>query len=189
MNAAACSWRVRTSWIDDLRIDSTISRFSSPGIPKIRSTPSFSRAAISRSEPLNMKCLPYPRVAGLESQHFDIPHVGQRTKLVLNGLRQHLIHAHNGDGILLGGLAAQVKSRNIDIGFPQYGSQRADETRLVQVIDQEHHRMEVRFQGHALHFDDLRGSRVHYTGQRPPAPSREHLDPDQRSIDRGGFAS
>src|SRR6202011_4105851 len=52
MNAAACSWRVRTSWIDDLRIDSTTSRFSSPGIPKIRSTPSFSRAAISTSEPL-----------------------------------------------------------------------------------------------------------------------------------------
>src|SRR6201994_1766613 len=52
MNAAVCSWRVRTSLIDDLRIDSTTSRFSSPGMPKIRSTPSFSKAATSRSEPL-----------------------------------------------------------------------------------------------------------------------------------------
>src|ERR1700684_1703548 len=57
MNAAACSWRVKMSSIDDLRMDSTISRFSSPGIPKIRSTPSFSRAATSRSEALNMSCL------------------------------------------------------------------------------------------------------------------------------------
>ena len=30
---------------------STTSRFSSPGIPKIRSTPSFSSAATSRSDP------------------------------------------------------------------------------------------------------------------------------------------
>jgi hypothetical protein len=43
-----------TSCIDDLRIDSTTSRFSSPGILKIRSTPSFSRAATRRSEPLTM---------------------------------------------------------------------------------------------------------------------------------------
>jgi hypothetical protein len=35
----------------DRRSDSTTSRFSSPGTPKIRSTPSFSKAATSRSEP------------------------------------------------------------------------------------------------------------------------------------------
>ena len=51
MNAAACSWRVRTSSIEDVRRDSTTSRFSSPGMPKIRSTPSFSSAATSKSEP------------------------------------------------------------------------------------------------------------------------------------------
>ena len=51
MKAAACSWRVSTSSIDDVRMDSTTSRFSSPGMPKMRSTPSFSRAATSRSEP------------------------------------------------------------------------------------------------------------------------------------------
>src|ERR1700691_5114278 len=58
MNAAACSWRGKMSSIDDLRMDSTISRFSSPGIPKIPQTPSFSRAATSRSDALNMSCLP-----------------------------------------------------------------------------------------------------------------------------------
>src|SRR6476660_4723168 len=52
MKAAPCSWRVRTSLIDDLRRLSTTSRFSSPGTPKIRSTPSFSSAATSKSEPL-----------------------------------------------------------------------------------------------------------------------------------------
>ena len=38
----------------ELRKDSTTSRFSSPGTPKMYSTPSFSRAATSRSEPLVM---------------------------------------------------------------------------------------------------------------------------------------
>src|SRR3954469_16319125 len=54
MKAAACSCRVRTSWIEDFRKDSTTSRFSSPGTPKIRSTPSFSSAATNRSEPLGI---------------------------------------------------------------------------------------------------------------------------------------
>src|SRR5271168_3023263 len=54
MKAAACSCRVMTSWIDDLRMDSTTSRFSSPGMPKIRSTPSFSSAATKRSEALTV---------------------------------------------------------------------------------------------------------------------------------------
>src|SRR5260370_28879095 len=118
MNAAACSWRVKMSAIVDLRIDSTISRFSSPGTPKMRSTPSFSRAAIKRSDPLNMKRLPLRRRAncsGLESQHFDIAYMGQRTKFVLNRLGQQLIHPHDGDGIPVCGLTAQVKSRNVDI--------------------------------------------------------------------------
>src|SRR5258708_29118937 len=52
MKAAACSCRVITSSMVDVRSDSTTSRFSSPGMPKIRSTPSFSSAATSRSEPL-----------------------------------------------------------------------------------------------------------------------------------------
>ena len=52
MKAAPCSWRVRISLIDELRRLSTTSRFSSPGTPKIRSTPSFSSAATNKSDPL-----------------------------------------------------------------------------------------------------------------------------------------
>src|SRR6267154_944181 len=55
MKPAACSWRVITSSIADVRSDSTTSRFSSPGMPKMRSTPSFSSAATRRSEPLVME--------------------------------------------------------------------------------------------------------------------------------------
>ena len=51
MKPAACSWRVITSSIFEWRSDSTTSRFSSPGMPKMRSTPSFSRAATRRSDP------------------------------------------------------------------------------------------------------------------------------------------
>src|SRR6266567_4651140 len=40
------------SLILELRSDSTTSRFSSPGTPKMRSTPSLSKAATSKSEPL-----------------------------------------------------------------------------------------------------------------------------------------
>src|ERR1043166_2530160 len=54
MNAAPCSCRVSTSLIEDLRRLSTMSRFSSPGTPKMRSTPSFSSAATIRSEPLGI---------------------------------------------------------------------------------------------------------------------------------------
>src|SRR6516164_5669490 len=54
MKAAPCSWRVRINLIFELRKLSTTSRFSSPGTPKIRSTPSFSNAATSRSEPLGI---------------------------------------------------------------------------------------------------------------------------------------
>src|SRR6185503_3446278 len=54
MKAADCSWRVRISLIRELRSDSTTSRFSSPGMPKILSTPSFSSAATRRSEPFFM---------------------------------------------------------------------------------------------------------------------------------------
>src|SRR6476660_3124234 len=52
MKAAPCSCRVRISLIDELRRLSTTSRFSSPGTPKIRSTPSFSSAATNKSDPL-----------------------------------------------------------------------------------------------------------------------------------------
>src|ERR1700730_825524 len=51
MKPAACSCRVSTSFIFERRSDSRTSRFSSPGIAKTHSTPSFSRAATSRSEP------------------------------------------------------------------------------------------------------------------------------------------
>ncbi|MNL40953.1 hypothetical protein D3C87_1633340 [compost metagenome] len=51
MKAAACSWRVKTSLMRDLRSDSTTCRFSSPGTPKMQSTPSFSSAATRTSEP------------------------------------------------------------------------------------------------------------------------------------------
>src|SRR5260370_14045685 len=55
MNAAACSCRVRTSSIFDVRKDSTKSRFSSPGMPKTRSASSFSSAATKRSDPFAIK--------------------------------------------------------------------------------------------------------------------------------------
>src|ERR1700751_2133930 len=54
MKAAPCSWRVKISSIEEVRKLSTTSRFSSPGTPKTRSTPSFSNAATSRSEPLGI---------------------------------------------------------------------------------------------------------------------------------------
>src|SRR6185369_6634761 len=43
---------VRINSIFERRSDSTTSRFSSPGTPKMYSTPSFSSAATSRSDPL-----------------------------------------------------------------------------------------------------------------------------------------
>jgi len=43
MKPAACSWRVATRRIFDFRRDSTKSRFSSPGMPKMKRIPSFSR--------------------------------------------------------------------------------------------------------------------------------------------------
>src|SRR3954447_1562677 len=51
MKAADCSCRVSTSSMRELRRDSTTSRFSSPGTPKTRSTPSLSRAETKRSDP------------------------------------------------------------------------------------------------------------------------------------------
>src|SRR5690606_32293026 len=54
MKPAACSWRVRTSWMPDVRSDSSRSRFSSPGMPKTCSTPSAWSAATSRSDALAM---------------------------------------------------------------------------------------------------------------------------------------
>src|SRR5215471_15853463 len=51
MNAAGCSWRVSTSLIFERRSASTMSRFSSPGTPKICWTPSFSSAATKSSAP------------------------------------------------------------------------------------------------------------------------------------------
>src|ERR1700728_4317989 len=59
MNAAACSCRVSTSSIVEWRSASTTARFSSPGMPKIRSTPSFSRAATSKLAPLRIENLLY----------------------------------------------------------------------------------------------------------------------------------
>src|SRR6185437_1456499 len=51
MKPAACSWRVSTSFILEPRSEFRTSRFSSPGIAKIYSTPSLSSARTSRSEP------------------------------------------------------------------------------------------------------------------------------------------
>src|SRR5512137_1983605 len=50
MKAAACSWRVTTTLIADLRRDSRMSRVSSPGKPKIYSTPSSSSWRAKRSD-------------------------------------------------------------------------------------------------------------------------------------------
>src|ERR1700722_5497232 len=44
--------------MEDFRKLSTTSRFSSPGTPKIRSTPSFSSAATRRSDPFGISILP-----------------------------------------------------------------------------------------------------------------------------------
>src|SRR3954454_794892 len=57
MKAAPCSCRVRISLIEELRKLSTTSRFSSPGTPKMRSTPSFSSAATNKSEPFGISDL------------------------------------------------------------------------------------------------------------------------------------
>src|SRR5690349_14596965 len=61
MNAADCSCRVTTNSIPDVRNDSTVSRFSSPGTPKTRSTPSFANAATNRSEPFIIRPAPHVR--------------------------------------------------------------------------------------------------------------------------------
>ena len=50
INPAACSCLVRMSLILERERESRKSRFSSPGIPKIYSTPSSSRHWIMRSE-------------------------------------------------------------------------------------------------------------------------------------------
>ncbi len=49
MKAAPCSWRVVTKWIVLSRSASMTSMFSSPGIPKMVSTPSFSRHRMKSS--------------------------------------------------------------------------------------------------------------------------------------------
>src|SRR6185437_3918683 len=58
MNPAACSWRVSTSLIFEPRSELRTSRFSSPGIAKIYSTPSLSSARTSRSEPFVIAAFP-----------------------------------------------------------------------------------------------------------------------------------
>src|ERR1039457_200777 len=73
--------------------------------------------------------------ARLESEHLHVAHMRQCTKFELNGVGQHLIHTDDRNGILFGGLAAEVKRRDVDIGLSQNGAQRADETRLVQIVD------------------------------------------------------
>src|ERR1700746_2629789 len=57
MKAAACSCRVSTNWTLERRSASRKSRFSSPGTPKIRLTPSFSSAATSSSAPFMERLL------------------------------------------------------------------------------------------------------------------------------------
>src|ERR1700688_780260 len=57
MKPAACSCRVSTSLMLDRRSDSSTSRFSSPGMAKMHSTPSCSSAATSRSEPFGITCV------------------------------------------------------------------------------------------------------------------------------------
>src|SRR6056297_958540 len=50
MKPAACSCRVRINRIDEVRRDSSRSRFSSPGTPKMYVTPSASSARTNRSD-------------------------------------------------------------------------------------------------------------------------------------------
>src|SRR5271156_6408063 len=80
MNAAACSCRVSTSSIPEGRNDSTTSRFSSPGTPKMRSTPSFSSAATRRSDPLGIGIFLYRRPS------FETPVSGARGNTLHDGL-------------------------------------------------------------------------------------------------------
>src|SRR5271170_1525600 len=51
MKPATCSCRVTTSLMREVRSASRRSRFSSPGTPKMHSTPSFSSARTIRSAP------------------------------------------------------------------------------------------------------------------------------------------
>ena len=60
MKAAACSCRVSTYFIFEVLRASMRSSVSSPGMPKIYSTPSFSRHFTSSSEALMLSCLPSP---------------------------------------------------------------------------------------------------------------------------------
>src|SRR3546814_9495896 len=59
MKPAPCSWRVRIILIDfDRDRLSRKSRFSSPGTPKIYSTPSSSRHSMNRSDAFFMRVAP-----------------------------------------------------------------------------------------------------------------------------------
>src|SRR5215469_8568192 len=63
--------------MDDLCIDSRSARFSSPGTPNIRVTPSFSSALTRRSEPL---AIGGSIVGELAPQRFDELRGGHRTR-------------------------------------------------------------------------------------------------------------
>ena len=76
-----------------------------------------------------------------------------------------LIETDNGNGVLRCSLAAEVEGGDVDVGLAQDGAEGADETGFVEVVDEEHHGMEVGFQGHALDFDDPGVAHVDHAGE------------------------
>src|SRR6185369_11607416 len=96
MNPAPCSWRVRISLIfDDLERLSRRSRFSSPGTPKIYSTPSSSRHCINKSEAFIIcRFGPFLAVAPCPRKHSEArgdwaadPPPKRKTCIELSGVR------------------------------------------------------------------------------------------------------
>src|SRR5450631_3995795 len=122
MKAAPCSWRVRMSLIDELRKLSTTSRFSSPGTPKMRSTPSFSSAATRRSDPLGISVLPN------FSFNASILRLLRRQVQLLLGPKSSNDAL---DKVGSGGLAGQIRGSN----RPNRGCNFADPSQIGSEID------------------------------------------------------
>src|SRR5271168_4418468 len=86
MKPATCSCRVTTSLMREVRSASRKSRFSSPGAPKMHSTPSFSSARTIRSAPFTVDgCMAHASFGGLPGMRESRGRAG-RAKSDLRGL-------------------------------------------------------------------------------------------------------
>src|SRR6185437_3043294 len=119
---AACSWRVRISLIfferDRL---SRKSRFSSPGTPKMYSTPSSSRHATNRSDALVIALVPRPnRELGPFAQLCEGASVRPSPKPALNWLIHRRIGCYDrgGDWLSCAGQASGAAARHFAGGKP-----------------------------------------------------------------------